>query len=214
MAGCRLLTVFVIASLLYTVSAVNETSGVRPLVEFVPAQMDGLVLGSTAAIDVETTRWLTGSRRLRCVVANPDIVELVHGGSLTVCAGLPTNATRPHLTVRGVHMGRTIIDCLIDNGVRGHGNATTWMPMSGKRIMIAVVREPHVLDKFFFALIPFIVVCVNVGMGCAIDLKVVMEVLRRPVAPAIGFFSQFLVMPLVSNVIAYQRRKLSLVNNS
>ena len=206
MAGCRLLVVLVAASLLCGVSAVNETSGVGPLVDFLPAKIDGLVLGSTATIDVETTSQLTGSRRLRCVVLNPDIVELVHGGSVTVCAGLPANATRPHLTVRGLRMGRTIIDCLIDDGVRGHDNATTWMPMSSKRVMIAVVREPHVLDKFFFALIPFIVVCVNVGMGCAIDLKVVMEVLRRPVAPAIGFFSQFLVMPLVSNIIAYQRR--------
>ena len=39
----------------------------------------------------------------------------------------------------------------------------------------------------------------NVGMGCKIDLDVVKEVLRRPIAPTIGFCCQFIVMPLVSN---------------
>merc|ERR1719237_1290983 len=40
-------------------------------------------------------------------------------------------------------------------------------------------------------------------MGCALDLKVMKEVLRRPVGPAIGFVSQFVFMPLISFLLGY-----------
>ena len=199
MAGCPLLAALVAVSLLSGISAVNKTSDDGQLVEFLPAEMDSLVLDKTQTIDVQATHHMTGSRRLSCVVVNPDIVELVHGSSVTVCEGLSPNASLPHLTVRGLRMGRTSLECRIDNGVRGRDNVTMWTPLQGK-YKIAVIREPHVLDPFFFGLISIIVVCVNIGMGCALDLEVVKTVLRRPVAPAIGFFSQFLVMPIVSQV--------------
>ncbi|KAI0214454.1 P3 protein [Lamellibrachia satsuma] len=94
-------------------------------------------------------------------------------------------------------MGRTSLECRIDNGVRGRDNVTIWTPLQGK-YKIAVIREPHVLYPFFLGLVFILVLCVNIGMGCALDLEVVKTVLRRPVAPAIGFFSQFLVMPILA----------------
>ncbi|KAK2187963.1 hypothetical protein NP493_148g01010 [Ridgeia piscesae] len=115
MAECRLLMVLVTACLLCATSAVNETSGVGPLVEFLPVQMDGLVLGRTATIDVETTTQTTDCLRLNCVVVNPDAVELQPGGDVTVCAGLSSNDTLPHLTLRGLCLGRTSLDCQIDD---------------------------------------------------------------------------------------------------
>ena len=42
-----------------------------------------------------------------------------------------------------------------------------------------------------------------INMGCAMDLDVVKESLRRPVGPAIGFVCQFLVMPLISFALGY-----------
>ena len=39
-------------------------------------------------------------------------------------------------------------------------------------------------------------------MGMNIDLRVVKSVLRKPIGPAIGFFSQFVFMPLASYGIA------------
>ena len=199
MAGCPLLAALVAVSLLFGVSALNEASEDDQLVEFVPALMDSLVLGKTETIDVQATHHMTGNRRLSCVVVNPDIVELVHGGSVTVCEGLPSNASLPHLTVRGLRMGRTSLECRIDDGVRGRDNVTMWAPLQDK-YKIAVIRKPHVLYPFFLGLVFILVLCVNIGMGCALDLEVVKTVLRRPVAPAIGFFSQFLVMPIVSHV--------------
>ena len=65
------------------------------------------------------------------------------------------------------------------------------------RYKVAVIREDRALDKVFLGTVIILLVFANVGMGCKIDLEVVKEVLRRPVAPAIGFCCQFLVMPLV-----------------
>ena len=193
MAGCRLLIVLVIASLLCAASTVNETSGVGPLVKFLPVQIDGLVLGRTTTIDVETTTQMTDCLRLSCVVVNPDVVELERGGDVTVCAGLSSNDTLPHLTLRGLRLGRTSLDCQIDNDASSLDNTTLLA-----KYPVVVIRKEGLIDLIFFPTLNILVACVNIGMGCAIDLKVVKAVLRRPVAPAIGFFSQFLVMPLVS----------------
>ncbi len=62
---------------------------------------------------------------------------------------------------------------------------------------VAVIREDRALDTIFIAVIVVLLLFANVGMGCKIDLKVVKEVLRRPIAPTIGFCCQFIVMPLV-----------------
>ena len=64
---------------------------------------------------------------------------------------------------------------------------------------VSVIRKQMLVDKIFIYLLTAIVVGVNIGMGCAVDLAVVRSVLRRPVAPAIGLCSQFLFMPLVSD---------------
>ena len=46
-----------------------------------------------------------------------------------------------------------------------------------------------------------------INMGCALDLEVMKEVLRRPVGPCIGFLSQFLFMPICS-VLPWSSSKL------
>ena len=64
---------------------------------------------------------------------------------------------------------------------------------------VAVIREDRALDRIFLITIIVLLLIANVGMGCKIDLDVVKEVLRRPIAPTIGFCCQFIVMPLVSD---------------
>ncbi|CAK5066019.1 unnamed protein product [Meloidogyne enterolobii] len=59
-----------------------------------------------------------------------------------------------------------------------------------------------VLDRIFVVcLISLISVC-NVLMGCELNLHVVLSTIKRPVAPAIGFFTQFAIMPLLAYSIA------------
>ena len=65
------------------------------------------------------------------------------------------------------------------------------------RYKVAVIREDRALDRIFLVTIIVLLLIAKVGMGCKIDLNVVKEVLRRPIAPTIGFCCQFIVMPLV-----------------
>ena len=63
---------------------------------------------------------------------------------------------------------------------------------------VSVVREHRAIDNIFISVIVIIIVLANVGMGCKIDLEVIKEVTRRPIAPAIGMGCQYIIMPLVS----------------
>lgn len=75
--------------------------------------------------------------------------------------------------------------------------------MASEPVQVKVQRGKRVLDKIFIHVIILLVIVAYINMGCAIDLKVIKETLRRPVAPAIGLASQYLFMPMVSYVIGY-----------
>ena len=64
-------------------------------------------------------------------------------------------------------------------------------------IKVAVTRKKSVLDSLFIAFVTIMMALSYVGMGCAIDLQVVLAVLKKPIAPSIGFLCQYLIMPLV-----------------
>ncbi|KAH7680139.1 Sodium Bile acid symporter family protein, partial [Aphelenchoides avenae] len=67
-----------------------------------------------------------------------------------------------------------------------------------------VIRNPdkQYFTKIFVALLIILITIANVLMGCELDLNVVWETVRPPVAPAIGFFTQFFLMPLLAYAIA------------
>lgn len=62
---------------------------------------------------------------------------------------------------------------------------------------VAVVRQVKFISKVFIASVAVLVSLNYINMGCAMDLNVVTAVLKKPIAPAIGFASQYAVMPLV-----------------
>ncbi|CAI5448908.1 unnamed protein product [Caenorhabditis angaria] len=68
-----------------------------------------------------------------------------------------------------------------------------------------VVRsaESRQLTKYFVLSVVILISMANVMMGCELDLDAVIATLKKPVAPAIGLFAQFIIMPLLSYLIAY-----------
>lgn len=54
------------------------------------------------------------------------------------------------------------------------------------------------LEKIFTGSVIVLVLLNYINMGCAVNLQVVKSVLRKPVAPAIGFIAQYLFMPVIS----------------
>ncbi|VDL81136.1 unnamed protein product [Nippostrongylus brasiliensis] len=58
------------------------------------------------------------------------------------------------------------------------------------------------LTKIFVVSIVFLITFGNILMGCELDMNAVLDTVKRPVAPLIGFFAQFLIMPVLAYGIA------------
>ena len=93
--------------------------------------------------------------------------------------------------------GKSDGDVLVESGVRQHDNTLEWI-LADVNYDVVVIRGKKLLNDIFIVVVVVMVLIANVGMGCIIELKEVKEVLRRPVAPLIGFLCQFVIMPVVS----------------
>ncbi|GIY89281.1 hypothetical protein CDAR_59391 [Caerostris darwini] len=67
---------------------------------------------------------------------------------------------------------------------------------------VSVVRRVRAISRAFTASVATLVSLNYINMGCALDLSVVKAVLKKPIAPSIGFVSQYAVMPLVAYGLA------------
>nr|KAG5693089.1 hypothetical protein BaRGS_014039 [Batillaria attramentaria] len=71
-----------------------------------------------------------------------------------------------------------------------------------QRHVITVKRVIRPVDIAFRSVLYGFVIAVTVGMGCKMEISVVKAVLKKPVAPAIGFICQYLFMPLIAFMLA------------
>ncbi|KAL3185208.1 hypothetical protein MRX96_031082 [Rhipicephalus microplus] len=69
---------------------------------------------------------------------------------------------------------------------------------SNEFLPVSVVRKQSRLSLIFTVSVAVLVSLNYINMGCALDMEVVKDVLRRPIGPVVGFFSQYLAMPLVA----------------
>ncbi|XP_063868660.1 ileal sodium/bile acid cotransporter-like [Scylla paramamosain] len=70
-------------------------------------------------------------------------------------------------------------------------------------IEITVDRSVHVFETVFIALGSCFLLINNINMGAQLDLRVIRDVLRRPLGPICGFISQFAFMPLSTFAMGY-----------
>jgi len=77
------------------------------------------------------------------------------------------------------------------------------MRFSGDSLSVSVIRKKTVQSRIFTFLVAVIFPLVYINMGCAMDLGVVKETLRRPIGPLIGFLCQFLLMPLIAFAVGF-----------
>ena len=68
---------------------------------------------------------------------------------------------------------------------------------------VEVVRKKTIQSKVFSYSVAILVSLAYINMGCALDIEVVKNTLKRPIGPAIGFICQFLVMPLLSYILGF-----------
>ncbi|MFH4982207.1 hypothetical protein AB6A40_008916 [Gnathostoma spinigerum] len=63
-------------------------------------------------------------------------------------------------------------------------------------------KSDRLLNRLFLITLITLITIANVLMGCELDLSVIFETLKRPLAPVVGLFCQFVLMPLLSFGIA------------
>nr|CAH7721583.1 unnamed protein product [Callosobruchus chinensis] len=95
------------------------------------------------------------------------------------------------LNITGNFLGKTSIKCK---------NRLT-NKVSSQKLDVIVVRRKRVIDVVFTASVAMLVSILYINFGCAIDWSELSNILKRPVGPAIGFFGQFVIMPLLSYVL-------------
>ncbi|GLV31076.1 uncharacterized protein CBL_12149 [Carabus blaptoides fortunei] len=87
--------------------------------------------------------------------------------------------------LRGVFLGHTKI-------FAATGDTELFEPVD-----IIVVRRKRAVDTVFTASVAILVALIYVNFGCALKWDSLRDLLKRPVGPVIGFFGQFVVMPLL-----------------
>ncbi|KAI1707913.1 sodium bile acid symporter family domain-containing protein [Ditylenchus destructor] len=84
------------------------------------------------------------------------------------------------------------------------GNLTSENETSFSVEQFVVQRSPEneIFTKIFVILLIILITIANVLMGCELDLNVVLSTVKKPIAPAIGFFTQFIIMPILAYCIS------------
>ncbi|KAL4235368.1 hypothetical protein ACF0H5_007004 [Mactra antiquata] len=67
---------------------------------------------------------------------------------------------------------------------------------------VLVLRSLRPIDKVFMLAIPIFLFVITVGFGCKLDLGIVKECTKKPIAPGIGMGCQYILMPLIGFSIA------------
>uniref|UniRef100_A0A1I8GJ50 P3 protein n=1 Tax=Macrostomum lignano TaxID=282301 RepID=A0A1I8GJ50_9PLAT len=63
------------------------------------------------------------------------------------------------------------------------------------RQQVTVLRDSSTIQNIYRGILITLVVLLVIGMGSAIDLRIVLKLLKRPVGLAVGWFTQFILMP-------------------
>ena len=75
-------------------------------------------------------------------------------------------------------------------------------------VKVIVIRKVRTIDTIFTVSVALLVSILYINFGCAIDWDVCKKTIRRPVGPLIGCLCQFILMPLVNNILQYIFLKL------
>ena len=137
-------------------------------------------------------------------------VAEVENGTFQISSGNSNFSVK----VMGKFLGRTFIKISVSENTKNgkaekdydvHSGETEaedqfdWYELPEK-YEIAVGRNEGALSHSFTGMVIILVCLANVAMGCKTELSVVKEVLKKPIAPLTGMFSQFILMPMVSNL--------------
>lgn len=82
--------------------------------------------------------------------------------------------------------------CAISDSIVGHSNLFRPFQLS-----ITVILYKTVVQHIFLGSVILLVSLNYVNMGCAIDMHLIKETIKKPIGPVIGLLTQFGAMPTV-----------------
>jgi len=204
-------TIIYASALLIQSVCIAVVASNTPFYSFDPPKLDGILEHSEHQVQISCSNSSSASPSrslsLRAISSDPDVAS-VHGNRTVSChcnESLPPIASNmsSEFVVRSHFLGRTVIKVVTLSVTRLDVRNSHRMLASNHSLPpdveyhVSVIRKERFIDHLFLGLVSMMVIIANVGMGCKIDLAVVREVLTKPIAPAIGFSCQYIIMPLV-----------------
>lgn len=69
---------------------------------------------------------------------------------------------------------------------------------SDQTLPVIITREEKIINHIFTGSVATLVSILYINFGAALDVSKLKGILKRPIGPSIGFFGQFVIMPVVS----------------
>ena len=102
--------------------------------------------------------------------------------------------------INGILLGIASMDVKLNNGDMSTSDvkeSINGSVVAEKSFTVGVVRPITLVDQVFRIVIGVVISLVLLGFGCGLNLEVVKECLKKPIAPGIGLGCQYILMPLV-----------------
>ena len=154
-----------------------------------PGDLNALQEGHTGTVDLTLTCDTNTAFSYALAVSDPNVASISEGATLDF--SLLSNApTTLNFSIHGRNLGRTTVTFSNAN------SSLSSFPIS--EYPLAVIREPSDLDLVFIIVLGIMIVLYNIGFGCKVQLSEIKDILKKPIAPAIGCLCQFAIMAPVS----------------
>lgn len=138
-------------------------------------------------------------------------VSAVHGPSYSVGE---VQKQKEYYAVQGTHtlytnsdmLGRTFITFNLYSFDDLELQNKTGDMVDVTKVPVIILRLMRPIDTAFRVIIYVFMIFITLAFGAKLDLEVVKENIRRPLAPCIGLGCQFIIMPMVSAKINYYNK--------
>ncbi|XP_067639438.1 P3 protein isoform X2 [Eurosta solidaginis] len=98
-----------------------------------------------------------------------------------------TRSWRGNITINALFLGST----------KAYVRRVNTTERAAGTLDLTIIRKMRTIDYIFIGSVALLVSLLYINFGAALDLTVLRSLLRRPVAPLIGFLTQFIAMPLL-----------------
>uniref|UniRef100_A0A1B6F323 P3 protein n=1 Tax=Cuerna arida TaxID=1464854 RepID=A0A1B6F323_9HEMI len=164
-------------------------------VDFYPDNLIGLPMYEQAEVNF-TTRNLSAAEvqagRVLFVSDQPQIAQPQTSVVVLRTQNISDDTWAGSFQVMANFIGYAEVKMVLEN----EGESRVSQPLK-----VTVARKQQTIDKVFITSVIILMSIIFVNFGCALDWPFLRKSLAKPVGPAIGLFTQFIVMPLLSYVI-------------